>query len=154
MLISLDNFNFGVLCGVKVNSTWYCSISVHGIGKDWAWSCIQKATHIQAHLQRWSSPCLRLKAQNSFEQEWLFFRKPLGGHRPYIKLHSGTSANDRSVRGKVRSKASSLLAKLPRTAFGSCAVLPKESGVIGRPKWAKPFQILLRTGWIKPTNTL
>lgn len=74
-----------------------------GIGKDWAWSShpegSKEPTHIQALLQRWNSPCLRLKAQNSFEQGWLFFRKPPGGHRLYIELHSGTSAYDWSVRG-------------------------------------------------------
>lgn len=32
----------------------------------------EEPTDIQALLQRWSPPCLRLKAQNSFEQVTVF----------------------------------------------------------------------------------
>jgi len=77
---------------------------------------------VQALLQLWSPPCYRLRAQRSFEQVRLFFRKLLGVHGLYI----GTSAKDRSVRGQLRSKASYLLANPPRN----------EPGVTGRPRWA------------------
>lgn len=85
----------------------------------------EEPMHVQGLLQLWSPPCFRLRAHRSFEQERLFFRKPLGVHRLYI----GTSADDSSVRGQFRCKASSLLTKPPRNAPGNGAVLPRATGV-------------------------
>ena len=91
----------------------------------------EEPMHIQALLQLWVPHVLGWEPRGLLNKR-LFFGKPLGVHGLYI----GTSANDRSVRGQFRSKASSLLAELPGNAPGNGAVLPRAIGVPGRPMWA------------------
>lgn len=92
----------------------------------------EEPMHVQGLLELWSPPSFRLRAQRCFERERLFFGKPLAVHGLYV----GSSGKDRSGRGQLRSKASSLLAKPPRNAPGNGSVLPRATGVTESPRGA------------------
>lgn len=87
----------------------------------------QGPLHVQGLLQLQSPLWLRLRAQRSFEQERLFFWKAA-----WCALVVCWDL----CQGQVNKGPSSLQAKPPKNAPGNGAVLPRATGVTGRPRWA------------------